>query len=363
MRFDTPSYDLNLAEDERCFYHYALQHTSRPMCLGVSDRALFIARERFLKLKSHTMQRLPFTEVKEVVLSRERGTWVWFKWAIVLAFGVVSMAVMALGLTLAPDVKPGIVGIGGPVAFTFVGLMMLIDHRWRLVLTIRTEKKDWRWRPSIFDRRDEVKYLRETFLDACRYAGIATRRLDLANESEIRAFWKWFGSHSTREAINVSAVRAKLHKLCDRIDVEINEGTKREMIITANYARDAFPIVEELVLSAPESPHLSVIAFRQKRNASYTFPYDGNDYSLDNIFFVPYSDGFVLEIVIYADSESIGVDVLWALCQEELGEYDFVYGVQKFHFVDLNEATDDVPMFEIFELADYVEDFHRFDFH
>src|SRR5262245_35205621 len=192
MRFDTVSYDLNLAEDERCFYHWALERTSRPMCFGVSDRALFIARERFLKVEAYTMQRIPLTDVKEVILSRERGTWVWLKWAIVLAFGIVSMIVMQIGLTLAPDVKPSVFGVAGPIAFVFVGIAMLIDNRWRLVLTIRTKKKDWRWRPNIFDKHDEVKALREGFLDACRYVRVPTRRLDLANESEIRAFWQWF---------------------------------------------------------------------------------------------------------------------------------------------------------------------------
>src|SRR5215204_6157725 len=117
MRFDRVSYDLNLAEDERCFYHHALQNTHRPMCLGVSDRAVFIARERFLRIEAYTMERIALADVKEVILSRERGAWVWLKWALVLAFGITSMIVMQIGLSLAPDVEPTIVGIGGPIAF------------------------------------------------------------------------------------------------------------------------------------------------------------------------------------------------------------------------------------------------------
>jgi hypothetical protein len=363
MRFDIVSYDLNLAEDERCFYHHALQHTSRPMCFGVSDRALFIARERFLKVEAYEMQRIPFSDVKEVVLSRERGTWVWLKWAIVLAFGIASMIIMQIGLVLAPNVKPGLFGVAGPIAFAFVGLAMLIDNRWRLVLTIRTPGKDWRWRPSIFDRQDEVRALRESFLDACRYVGIRTRRLDLASESEIQAFWRWFENHAKSEQIVLSSVRARLHKLCDRIDVEIDEDGERRMTITANYARDAFPIVEELVSAAPQIQDLSVIAFKQRRKTKGAYSFEGMDYPLDRIFFVPYTHDFELAIDLYADLATIGHEVLWALCQDELGEYDFVFGIQYLQIIDLSDASGDLYLSQITELAECVDEFHCLDVH
>jgi hypothetical protein len=310
------------------------------------------------------MERIPISDVKEVILSRERGTWVWLKWALVLAFGIVSMIAVQIGLRLAPDVKPTVIGIAGPIAFAIVGLAMLIDNRWRLVLTIRTKEKNWRWRPNIFDRRDEVKALREGFLDACRFVRVPTRRLDLANESEIRSFWKWFENHAKGSRIDESAVRARLHKLCDRVDVKIKEhgyDGDREMTFTANYARDAFPIVEELVYAAPKVPNLSVVAFRQKRSAEKIYLFGGIEYPLDKVFFVPYSDGFELEIVVYAELENIDADVLWALCQDELGEYEFVVGVQSFHLVHLSDASEDQPLHHISELSDFVEDFHRLD--
>ena len=69
MRFDRISYDLDLAEDERCFYHRALKDTHKPMCLGVTDRAVFIARERFLKLQAYTMHRIPLETTNYEVFS------------------------------------------------------------------------------------------------------------------------------------------------------------------------------------------------------------------------------------------------------------------------------------------------------
>jgi hypothetical protein len=362
MRFDKVSYDLGLSAGERCFYHHALQNTSRPMCFGVSDRALFMTRELFLKMEAYRMERIPFDEVKEVVLSRERGPWTWIKWTIVLAFGLVSSVALAIGLTLTPDYKPGVIGTGGPIAFVVVGLAMLIDSRWRLVLTIRTKKKDWKWRPSIFDKREEVAGLREGILDACRYVRIPTRRLDLANSSEIRRFWRWFESHAKKGRISLDAVTAKLHKLCDRVDAEIRDiGSKQQIIITANYALDAFPVVEELVLAAPKIPDLAITAFRPGQPANRTHSYEGTEYPLDNIYFVPFTDGFDLVIEIYANLEFFNLNVVWDVFKHLLGEYEFVVGVHYAEVRDLSEVTDDLVLRPISELSDLVEDFHHFE--
>lgn len=364
MRFDTVSYNLNLAEDETCFYHAALQKTSRPMCLGVSDRAVFISRERFLKFQAYTMERIPLADVKEVILGRERGTWAWLKWAIVLCFGVLSMATMGIGLWLAPDLKPNLIGVGGPIAFTVVGLAMLLDSRWRLVLTIRTGKKDWRWRPNIFDKHDEVKALREGFLDACRYIRIPTRRLDLANGAEIQAFWRWFGGHARNGRIDLSAVHSKLHGLCDRLGIELDIDIRgnHNVIITAGYAEDAFPIVEELVLAAPKMPKLSVTAFKPPRKAERSYLYDGVECSIDKVFFVPFTDGFYLSIVVFADLENIDPEAIWPICRDLLGEYEAVLGIQNFEIADRKEVGDDTVLRHISTLFEVVEDFHRLDF-
>jgi hypothetical protein len=365
MRFDKISYNLDLEENERCFYHHALSNAQRPMCFGVTDKAVFIARERFLRLEAYSMHRIPLADVKEVVLSRERGPRVWLKASIVLAFGIASMIVMAIGLWLSPNVKPGLFGTAGPVAFAIVGLIMLIDNRWRLVLTIRTQSKSWRWRPHIFDKRDEVKALREGFLAACRYAGVPTRRLDLVNESEIAAFWKWFQSHANN-GIDVRAVQSRLHKLCDQLDIEINvdgHGGTRQMIVTANYAQDVFPIAEELVFTAPKIRDLSVTAFKPKQKAGRVYKFSDVEYPLDQIFFIPYTDGFSVGIEICFDAESVDhpQEFAWELCKALLGEYDAVMSVEFIQIRNLNEINDDSVLRHISELSEYIDEFHCLD--
>ena len=326
--------------------------------------AVFIARERFLKLQAYTMHRIPIEDVEQVILSRERGPWVWIKWAIVLAFGVASAVVMAIGLWNAPDVKPSVFGVAGPIAFIVVGLAMLLDNRWRLVMTIKTGNKEWRWRPHMFDKPDQVKALREGFLDACRFMDIPTRRLDLANESEIRAFWKWFEAREAHGNIEAVTVQKRLHKLCDRLGVEIRDQPRsahREMIITANYARDAFPIVEELVRAAPKIEGLTITAFRQGREIGDTYVLGGVEYPLDQVFFVSYANDFELAIKIYGILEIIEYEVIWAACRDILGEFDFEMGITYIQIFHLSEAADNLEIRHISELPECIDEFQRLD--
>jgi hypothetical protein len=332
----------------------------------VTDRALFIAREKFLKVEAYGMLRIPLEDVKEVILSRERGPRVWLKWSLVFAFGVASMIVMAIGLWRTPSFQPSLFGTAGPIAFTIVGLSMLIDGRWRLVLTIRTRKKDYRWRPHIFDDRNRVKALREGFLAACRYVEVPTHRLDLINEREIAKFWSWFQGHASNGSINLPRVQERLHKLCDRIDIEMvsdrAEGVHR-LVVTANYARDAFPIVEELMFACPNVPGVTVTAFKPRQKIGRVYRFSDTEYPLDDIFFITYTDGFELALEIYADWENFEghEEFIWALYKDLLGEYDVTVSVR---YVQLRELTDvkDRSLFKhISQLPEVVDEFYCFD--
>jgi hypothetical protein len=364
MRFDTVSYDLDLAEDERCFYHYALAKSHRPMCLGVSDRALFVARERFLKVKAYTMHRIPLTDVKEVILSRDRSARDLVKGGLMLLFGALGMIAMGIGYLSAPDIKVPPLGVAGALGFTVSGIALLIDGRWRLALTIKTSEKDWRWRPHVFDKRVEVRNLREGFLDACRYVGVPTRRLDLVNEAEIKAFWQWFEPRASNRSLDCSALQSRLHKLCDRIDIVIKENERRgfrELVFTANYAQDAFPIVDELVFAAPKLQGWQITAFMPPRSVGATYIFEGIEYPLKDIFFIPYTNGFNFAIEIYADLGSMPTEMIWALFRDILGEYESVCGVKYIDIFDLAHLDDDTEVHQISELFETVENFHHFE--
>ena len=366
MRYDQINYDLELSENEQCFYHGALNKAQRPMCLGVSEQALFILKEKFLKIEAYSIRRIPLAGVKEVVLSRERGWRVWLKAGVLLAFGAVSMIAMAIGQWLSPNMKPSVIGTGGPLFFLILGVIMLIDNRWRLVLTIKTEEKVHRWRPHLFDKREEVKSLQEGFLAACRYVGVRTHRLDLVNEREITQFWAWFVRHADKGKVSEAAVSEKLHKVCDRIDVEFDpdgDEAPHEMVITANYAADAFPIVEEIVFAAPKIPDLSIKAFRPRRPIGDVYRFEDEDHSLEKVFFIPYSDGFELAVEIFAETDLVenSLEFFWAFYKHLLGEYDSVLGIGYVQIKDLAEVKDVSALQHISQLPAVIDEFHCFE--
>jgi hypothetical protein len=363
--FDQVSYDLNLADDEPCLFHRGLSKTYRPICFGVSDRALFVLREKFLKLQAYSMERIPLDEIKEVTLSRERGVWVWLKWALVLAFGITSTTILVIGLQITPVIRPGPIATAGPVAFVIIALLMLIDRRWRLVLTVRTPRKDYRWRPHFFDKHDEVKALQEQFLAACRCVNVRTHRLDLVNLKEIDTFWTWFRSAFASAPPDFSLVQKRLENLCDRLDVAPGLS-ERELIITANYARDAFPIVEEIVAAAPKINDITIRAFTPRKTIGSSYEFKGVEYPLDNIFFISYTDGFELAIEIYTEWDAadedfqVNCEFLWSLYRDLLGEYDVGVSVRYVTLRNLTKATDRTTLLPITELPAVVDDFHCF---
>ncbi|MEQ1764967.1 MAG: hypothetical protein ABL984_17705 [Pyrinomonadaceae bacterium] len=184
------------------------------------------------------------------------------------------------------------------------------------------------------------------------------------NETEVKAFWRWFEEHAKRGEVDQAAVRARVKKLCDRLDVFIRPNeirACRDLILSANYARDAFPIVDELVLAAPPIEGWSIIAFLPQKQLTETFNFEGIVYSLKNLSFVPDSDGFDLAVVICADLQTITEDAIQSLFHDILGEYESICGVRYLDIVDSSALDEDVEVRHISELYAVVENFHHFE--
>ena len=161
-----------------------------------------------------------------------------------------------------------------------------------------------------------------------------------------------------------NSVQTKIQKLCDRLEVVIppvDLGRTRELIFSANFARDAFPIVDELVFSAPKIEGWLITAFMPRKTVGETYKFEGIEYPLNDVFFVPYTDGFDLVIEIYAELEIIPEDAIWMLLRDILGEYESVLGVKYVDIIDLAELDEHVQPQHISELNDVVENFHHFE--
>lgn len=88
-----------------------------------------------------------------------------------------------------------------------------------------------------------------------------------------KAFWMWFESHASDVATITTAsepiadqLHAELSKVRNEITFELGlKETPRELIVSADGIKAAFPAVESLVAAAPPLPGWKVIAFRQRR--------------------------------------------------------------------------------------------------
>ena len=101
----------------------------------------------------------------------------------------------------------------------------------------------------------------------------AYREAAFPNES---AFWRWFRDHETAlQAMHTSQepiaeqLIAELHKIDSHLTIEVQAtaGPRRDLIISADGVREAFPAVRRLVALAPSSQKWNIIGFRPRSGA------------------------------------------------------------------------------------------------
>ncbi len=101
----------------------------------------------------------------------------------------------------------------------------------------------------------------------------AYREAAFPNES---AFWRWFRDHetallavhTTKEPV-AEQLMTELQKIDSHLTIEVQatDGPRRDLIISADGVRDAFPAVRRLVALAPPSPRWNIIGFRPRSGA------------------------------------------------------------------------------------------------
>jgi len=354
------AFKIQLQQSEILLYQDYAYDPKHPMSFGITDRAIFLMREQNLRIEKYYMHRVPLDEIKNVTLYRERGFRAWFLGGVSTLFGL--LALVALTVSYYPynsSVKPSATAFAGALGFLIVGLLMLFDSRWRMVLSINTKSKKFRFKPSIFSKREEARRLQESFLTYCRYFSIPTRRVDLTNQRENGEFWKWF--YHKRFKIAQPEIQIRLSKLADGLVCYV--PTNQRLILSADYKKDLFPVVEELFDSMPEIPDWEITLFRGRENVGSTFIYAGETYQTNDYYFVPYTDGFSLALAIYGDFDDSpqSGDAAIELLRRLLGEEDFTLGLTSINLASRTDEPDVEGMLPIRELPDYFEDFVHFD--
>jgi hypothetical protein len=162
-------------------------------------------------------------------------------------------------------------------------------------------------------------------------------------------FWRWFIPNSEwifRFDLNETEVMETLDSKFKEIhpsltfDFGPEKDNMRDLIISANGDRDAFPLVKKLVAEAPGLTRWNVVAFRPRKGLSQPAVYQGLTLSASDIYFIHEIDleneklALSLFIRDFVEGDERFVTASFLLLDAALGEYDVE---TKIGFVDFNE--------------------------
>ena len=131
-----------------------------------------------------------------------------------------------------------------------------------------------------------------------------------------------------------------------------------EIIITANWVKDLFPVVEDIVRRAPNIPGWTITAFRQRGLVPDNVEIEGVTYEMERFFFVPYTDGFELDVQVCIPGyeEETERAAASSMINLLLGEYDSLIKVRRYYF-DTIEGMDEDDLYPLSELPAVVDHF------
>jgi len=151
---------------------FASSRKSDPFSLAVSDRALFLPRQKFFAVKDDKFfERIPLSRIRAVARVR-LSPYVWWAFAVLLVVTGLITTVLMMAPILAG--KGGKVS-GYPPALIVVGAVIPFAVRKRHGVEVRMVDGTFRWNPPlVVDSRSKVRIreAQDEILAACKKAGI-----------------------------------------------------------------------------------------------------------------------------------------------------------------------------------------------
>jgi hypothetical protein len=182
-------------------------------------------------------------------------------------------------------------------------------------------------------------------------------------DERIRAFWQWFGEIAEELYDEFDPhlplfhqMVGQIHKVDPRlvIDVSTPERGIRELVISADGKRGAFPVVMAMVEVAPRLKHFRVAGFRPRREGHLNIIVDGLLIETTNMFYLIKQGGEKVDVQVWM-IESEGLTEQHHIAAEVvlinlLGEYVYVTRVRRVsvHLVDQEREYPDLkPMVHV----------------
>ena len=168
------SLKLSLEPEEKLIFKDSLRNSRYPypFTFAVTDRAVFVTREKHFAKESWYLERIPLASIRQVFLSRQR------RWSVIISSGLVFV----FGLTLIVFmIIPFLNGEETarikflPFLITIFGLAMPFLAKRRKTLVVQLNDGIYKWKPKLAidkESRKQIQALQEQFLAACRTVGI-----------------------------------------------------------------------------------------------------------------------------------------------------------------------------------------------
>ena len=156
-----------------------------------------------------------------------------------------------------------------------------------------------------------------------------------------QGFWQWFlaneARHHTFDPRDVSGREPLFNELSKRLEAVhadltfefspvFDDGT-RELVISADGIKAAFPAVEALCEAAPSIPRWRIVKFRPRRTPILPIRIPGLEIDPKTVHYTLFRDGIKIGIMLFhqgykADLENAYATAMYLLLDEALGEYD-----------------------------------------
>lgn len=173
-------------------------------------------------------------------------------------------------------------------------------------------------------------------------------------ENKIAAFWQWFQANEAdfyqmelmgdRQDELFEMLSRELHKLNENLGFEFSvmlADGKKELIITANGMRDAFPIVFQLCETAPELPRWVITALKPRLQQELVLEIAGNSFGFDDIYFEGMQNRNKLDLKLYLRCElpeQALPQIGFLMLDMMLGEFDVATKIGNLDFFYLSET-------------------------
>jgi hypothetical protein len=172
---------------------------------------------------------------------------------------------------------------------------------------------------------------------------------DAVSAELVTSFWKWFTAHASelRPNEDLEAVMLQVNEEMEKIGgvyAEIGrDGNDRVLVLTADGARDLFPVVQQLYAARPSVPGWKIVAFRQRSKPGQHFPLeiDGKEVSATDSKFVAEVRGAKIAIDVFLpgfDNTYAMKKLGWLLLDHTVGEYDMETKVDAIEFSSIDKA-------------------------